>query len=97
MQNKDSLLHIVARAERGALLPGEAQILREAVELLDDMAMTLDILMKIDTLMKRAGESMERPAWYDASTTQSFRAIKPEPFGASHEWHAMDDDAPGRP
>jgi len=44
--NKDGLLHLVARAERGALLPGEAQILREAIELLDDMCATLEAIAR---------------------------------------------------
>ncbi len=45
MVNHDQLLHLVARAERGALLPGEADLLRDALNLLDDMATTLDKLM----------------------------------------------------
>lgn len=44
MINKNSLLHLVNRARRGALLDGEADILRDAIELLDEMAMTLDAL-----------------------------------------------------
>jgi hypothetical protein len=68
--NKAGLLHIVGRAERNALLPGEAQILRDAIELLDDMAMTLEQIAR--------GEDVEveiRPE-FDASDTQSFRAIE---------------------
>lgn len=45
MKNHQQLLHLVSRAERGALLPGEADLLRDALNLLDDMATTLDRLM----------------------------------------------------
>lgn len=45
MKNHQQLLHLVARAERGALLPGEAELLREAIQLLDDLATTLDKIM----------------------------------------------------
>jgi hypothetical protein len=45
MLNKQGLMNLIARAENGSLLPGEAQILRDAVDLLDDMTRTLDRLM----------------------------------------------------
>jgi hypothetical protein len=70
MQNKQALLDLVARAERGVLLPGEAQILREAIELLDDMTMTLN-QMTGGTL---ANNGFFRG--YDPSTTQSFRLFQ---------------------
>lgn len=67
MLNKQALLNLVSRAERGALLPGEAVILRDAVDLLDDMAMTLDAIMKgsANTLLRG----------YRPSDTQSFRVV----------------------
>lgn len=37
MKNTQSLLDLVARAERGALLPGEAQILRDAIQSLAEL------------------------------------------------------------
>lgn len=69
MINKDSLLHLVARAERGALLPGEAQILRDAVEMLDDLAMTLDTMS--NGQLRSAGYFRD----YSPSDTQTFRAL----------------------
>lgn len=45
MKNRAQLMHLVDRAERGALLPGEAVLLRDALNLLDDLATTLDKLM----------------------------------------------------
>jgi hypothetical protein len=42
MQNKQLLHDLVTRAERGALLAGEAQILRDAIELLDEMTVALE-------------------------------------------------------
>jgi hypothetical protein len=44
MHNKWQLMHIIHRAESGKLLPGEAQILREAVESLDDLQRTVDCM-----------------------------------------------------
>lgn len=38
-------MHLVQRAEDGKLLSGEAVLLREAVELLDDMVGIMDRLM----------------------------------------------------
>lgn len=67
MINKQGLLDLIARAERGALLDGEAAILRDAIELLDELAMIVN------------GEDRGRLkiTGYDASTTQSFRVIGP--------------------
>ncbi|GHG09960.1 hypothetical protein [Streptomyces hydrogenans] len=76
MQNKQSLLNLVARAEEGRLLPGEAQILREAIERLDEVCMCLDTLH----VPKSVHEG------YDASTTQSFRV---EDF--SLDWDSSGD------
>lgn len=67
MNNKSTLLHLVDRAQRGALLPGEAQILRDAIELLDDMAMTLNTMGRF--VPAEAGD-------YSPSTTQTFRTIE---------------------
>jgi len=44
MPDKQALLHLVSRAERGALLPGEAQILRDAIEELSMARDTLEYL-----------------------------------------------------
>ena len=50
MINRQALLNLVDRAERGALLPGEASILRDAVLLLDDFAATLDKIMSSEQM-----------------------------------------------
>lgn len=81
MINKRALMDLVARAERGVLLPGEAAILRDAVDLLDDLAMTLDQVMKGSANALLRGQSLD----YAPSDTQSFRTV------------GGDDDAPGRP
>lgn len=70
MINKQALMDLVARAERGALLPGEAVILRDAVELLDDMAMTLDTIMK-----GSANAIMRGQQRFRASDTGTFRTL----------------------
>ncbi|MGW0682897.1 hypothetical protein ACWD2L_05985 [Streptomyces sp. NPDC002754] len=67
MNNKNALLHLIDRAQRGALLPGEAQILRDAIELLDDMAMTLNEL-NINAIASYGQ--------YQPSDTQTFRIIE---------------------
>jgi len=69
MQNKSALMHIVSRAERGVLLPEEAKILRDAIELLDDMATTLDMLSE-------GAARYSAMKGYEPSTTQSFRVIE---------------------
>jgi hypothetical protein len=69
MINKQSLLDLVARAERGALLPGEATILRDAVSLLDDLASTLD------KIMNGYGSSSILNG-YDLETTQQLKIIE---------------------
>lgn len=63
MVNHQQLLNLVARAERGALLPGEADILRDALNLLDDLATTLDKLMG------------RHPGDYETDSTQSLRVV----------------------
>lgn len=63
MKNHAQLLHLVSRAERGALLPGEADLLRDALNLLDDMATTLDKLMG------------RHPGDYETDTTGSMRIV----------------------
>lgn len=69
MQNKQGLLNLVDRAERGVLLPGEAQILRDAIELLDEMAMTMDTFA-------RMGNTNTHPHTdYDPCSTQTFAVI----------------------
>ncbi|MFE6222991.1 hypothetical protein [Streptomyces sp. NPDC057854] len=65
MQNKQSLLDLVTRAEGGRLLSGEAQILRDAIERLDEVCMCLDALQVPPAVHDG----------YDASTTQTFRAV----------------------
>lgn len=69
MINKQGLLDLVARAERGALLPGEATILRDAVALLDDLASTLD------KIMNGYGSSAIMKG-YDLETTQQLKIIE---------------------
>lgn len=63
VKNSQQLMNLVARAERGALLPGEAEILRDAIKLLDDMATTLDKLFG------------RHPGDYETTSTQSMRVI----------------------
>jgi hypothetical protein len=67
MKNKSALMDLVTRAERGALLPGEATLLRDAIELLDDLATTLDKLTG-----GHVGD-------YETTTTQSMRVIPEYP------------------
>ena len=67
MRNNQQLMNLVARAERGALLPGEAAILREAISLLDDLATTLDKLMG-----RHDGN-------YETTSTQSMRVVPQHP------------------
>lgn len=106
MKNKQSLMHLVARAERGSLLPEEAKMLRDAIELLDDIATTLDKVMNC------AGVFSTQPPYedYEPTSTIEFRAVSPMEF--THECTGegtrlpgphgpccatRDDDAPGRP
>lgn len=66
--NRRGLLDLVDRAERGALLPGEAVILRDAVELLDDLATTLQKVMNgygVEPVLRG----------YSPDTTQQLRVI----------------------
>lgn len=68
MQNKQTLLNLVDRAERGVLLSGEAQILRDFIEMLDDMCMCVDSVMT-------PGKAQQLHPGYDSSTTQTFRVV----------------------
>lgn len=68
MKNSAQLMNLIARAERGALLPGEAEILRDAIKLLDDMATTLDKLF---------GEHDNGE--YETTSTQSMRVVEQHP------------------
>ncbi|WP_432112838.1 hypothetical protein [Streptomyces sp. S1] len=70
MQNKTSLLNLIARAEEGRLLPGEAQILRDAVEKLDELSMALEEMSHGN--LGKAGYFGE----YTPSTTQAFRLLE---------------------
>lgn len=54
-------MQLIARAEDGRLLAGEAELLREAIELLDDLATTIDKLMG-----SHVGD-------YETTSTQSMR------------------------
>lgn len=65
MKNSDQLMNLISRAERGALLPGEAEILRDAIKLLDDMATTLDKLF-----------GAHGDGDYETTSTQSMRVIR---------------------
>ena len=73
MLNKQGLLHIIQRAEEGRLLSGEAQILRDAVELLDDLS----------TLVNRlAGSPSATPVHaYSPESTMEIRAVSDD------AWH----------
>lgn len=95
MQNKEALLNLVNRAERGVLLADEAKILRDAIELLDDMAMTLHEIGHIETEYD-ARDKYEWREGYEPSTTQTFRVIDVD-LPARKIVDHQDDDAPGRP
>lgn len=69
MINKQGLLDLVIRAEKGSLLPGEATILRDAILLLDDLASTLDKIMN-----GQGTQSILRG--YDLETTQALKIIE---------------------
>jgi hypothetical protein len=49
MRNRQSLLDIIARAEREPLLAGEAAILRDAIEALTDMTDTVNAMCGCST------------------------------------------------
>lgn len=67
MINKRGLYDLVLRAEKGSLLPGEAMILRDAIDLLDDLATTLDKIMY--------GGSGAATHGYEVDTTQTLKII----------------------
>lgn len=69
MINKQALMDLITRAERGALLPGEATILRDAILLLDDLASTLDKIMMKD----RSSVILKE---YDLETTAQLKIIE---------------------
>jgi hypothetical protein len=67
MINKASLLKIIDQVERGErLLTGEIQLLRDAVDLLDDLASTLDKIMP----------GSDREHGFDHETTQQLKIIE---------------------
>lgn len=68
MKNKQGLLDLVARAERGSLLPGEADLLRDAIMLLDDLATTMEKIMT-------AGSSAVILRGYQPDSTQAMRVV----------------------
>lgn len=74
-------MHLVARAERGALLPAEAQKLREAIELLDELAMYVE-----GVAYGRGGLMLKG---YAPTSTQELKL--------SDIRSMLDDEAPGRP
>lgn len=85
MINKQALHRIIDLAQRGQpLLAGEVAILREAVDLLDDLSMTLDQIMKGSANAIMRGQSLR----FQPSDTQSFRVV---------DAHLLDDESPGRP
>lgn len=75
-------MHLVARAERGALLPDEGRKLRDAIELLDELAMYVEGLAYGNGGMILKG--------YQPTGTQEMRLDDIRGMLA-------DDDAPGRP
>lgn len=76
MIGKQGLLDLVARAERGALLDGEAAILRDAIELLDDLATVVDKIVR-NAAEIRELETIQAAMLYERDTTQSLRVIRP--------------------
>ena len=67
MINKPGLLRIIGDLENGFLpLPGEIAILREAVDLLDDLASTLDKIMP----------GFDHQRGFDHETTQQLKIIE---------------------
>jgi hypothetical protein len=66
MINKATLLKIVDQVDRGErLLSGEVQLLRDAVDLLDDRATTLDKIMP----------GSDRDLGFDHETTQELKIV----------------------
>jgi hypothetical protein len=66
MINKATLLKIVDQVDRGErLLSGEVQLLRDAVELLDDLATALDKIMP----------GSDRDLGFDHETTQELKIV----------------------
>lgn len=76
MKNKQGLLDLVARAERGVLLPGEAQILRDAIELLDDVTAALNKIVDNAAEIRR----LETLRDYHTTTTQEMRVVQPKVY-----------------
>lgn len=76
MINKQALMDLITRAERGALLPGEAVILRDAVELLEDLSTTLEKIMtggSVDLILRG----------YTPESTQELKIIEQGEVGRS--------------
>ncbi len=77
MINKASLLKIVDQVERGErLLSGEVQLLRDAVDLLDDLASTLDKIMP----------GSDREHGFDHETTQQLKIIEGDLAPRERSW-----------
>jgi hypothetical protein len=76
MINRQALMDLVARAERGALLPGEAAILRDAVALLDDLAATLDKIIGSAAFDHAPAEVSRDLARYDLESTAQLKIIE---------------------
>lgn len=67
MINKAGLLKIIDMADQGVrLLPGEVAILRDAVDLLDDLASTLDKIIGDGKITDK----------YDLESTQQLKIIE---------------------
>lgn len=88
MINKQALMDLITRAERGALLPGEAMILRDAVALLDDLASTLD------KIMNGYGSSAILNG-YDLETTAQLKIVEQGKLGGAYTDKPTDDDHGG--
>lgn len=72
MINKQGLNKIIDMVQRGErILPGEIAILREAVDLLDDLASTLDKIMP----------GADRERGFDHETTQQLRILADDDHG----------------
>lgn len=75
MINSRGLHDLVTRAEKGSLLPGEAVILRDAIDLLDDLVTTLDKIIP--------GGSGSRTRGYETDTTQQLKIIQSDDHGGN--------------
>ena len=86
MINKRSLHKIIDSIERGERpLTGEVQLLRDAVDLLDDLASTLDKIMP----------GRDHEMGFDHETTQELKIIEGDKINPTYRFG--DDDQWGRP